>query len=281
MTTTPILIDPGPSARGWHRIETFLRCPQLFAWKYRTGNSGSGGSGKSFLDDNKASLSLGSLVHVGLAHHYARLRETQNGRDPNAYYPPVDAIHELSLRKDAPAELEARAKEVVDAHIGFYAAEDKRIKVLHVEEVFEATFEGHHYTARVDLVWESAGKVYLIDHKTAGRIEARTARAYATTGQLLAYRWLGTAYGDRFGGVLLNLMQVGDKIKFERPTLEPTPNLVAKFPKLVAYAEAQIAYLDAQELAPNEWPGIPTEHTCFTKYGPCPAREICRWGRAV
>ncbi len=282
MTTTPILIDPGPSARGWHRAETFLRCPQLFAWKYRAGKGGNGTpSGKSPLDDNRSALSLGSLIHVGLAHYYARLRERQHGRDPEAYYTPTEAIRELGIRKGSTPEIEEEARLTVDAYLSHYALEEHRIKVLHVEEVFEATFEGHPYTARVDLVWEQAGKVYLIDHKSTQRIEARTVRAYSTSGQLIAYRWLGTAYGDRFGGVILNLIQAGKTPRFERPALEPTPNLMLKFPKLIDYAEKQIAALDAQDLDPNDWPAIPTEHTCFTRYGACPARELCRWGRAI
>lgn len=273
MTQTDlILIDPGPSARGWHRLETFLRCPQLFAWKYRTEGTGVGG--------DRAALSLGSLIHVGLAHYYVRLRCLAQGTDPDAYYRPSEAIHELALRKNATVEIEEKAKKVVAAYIAHYAAEEGRVKVLHVEEVFEAEFEGNFYTARVDLVLEIGGKVYLVDHKSTQRIESRTSRAYSTSGQLLAYRWLGTAYGDRFGGVMLNLIQAGDPIKFERPMLEPAPALIAKFPKLVDYAEKQIAALDAQNLPPSEWPAIPTEHTCFTRYGACDARELCRWGRS-
>jgi hypothetical protein len=79
---------------------------------------------------------------------------------------------------------------------------------------------------------------------------------------------------------MLNLIQAGDPIKFARPMLEPAPALINKFPKLVDYAEKQIAALDAQNLPPNEWPAIPTEHTCFTRYGACDARELCRWGRS-
>jgi hypothetical protein len=277
MTTDRILIDPGPSARGWHRAETFLRCPQLFAWKYRA-HAGIGG-GKSPLDEDRSALSLGSLIHVGLAHYYARLRERQNGRDADTYFTPSDAIHELGLRKGSTPELEEEARLVVDAYISHYAMEERHVRILHVEEVFEANFMGHPYTARVDLVFERAGKVYLVDHKSTQRIESRTVRSYSTSGQLIGYRWLGTAYGDRFGGVILNLLQAGKSPRFERPTLEPVPNLVAKFPALIDYAEKQIGALDAQDLHPSEWPAVPTEHTCFTRYGACPARERCRWGR--
>jgi len=281
MTTDRILIDPGPSARGWHRVETFLRCPQLFAWKYRAGGSGSGGGGGSPLNDGSAATSLGSLIHVGLAHYYARLREKQNGRDPEVYFTPDDAVRELGARKNATREAEEQAIKVVGAYIARFYNEENRIRVLHVEEVFEANFEGHYYTARVDLVWEQNDKVYLIDHKSTQRIEARTVRAYSTSGQLLGYRWLGTAYGDRFGGVILNLLQAGDPLKFERPMMEPAPNLIAKFPKTIDYAEKSIALLDGMDLQPNEWPANPSEHTCFTRYGACPARELCRWGRST
>ena len=99
---TQILLDTGPSPFGWHRYETFLRCPQLYAWTYHAKEPG---------EDGRA-LAMGSLVHVGLAHHYARMRETQQGRDATAYYDPVDVLctymgrckHDRLIKSRAPSD---------------------------------------------------------------------------------------------------------------------------------------------------------------------------------
>src|SRR5690348_7528301 len=95
MTNTPgkILINTGPSERGWHRLESYLRCPQLYAWGY-----GRGGrveeQGAAFADRFPASNPLvrGSIGHAGLAHVYARLKAVQEGRDPDDYYLPTKAM---------------------------------------------------------------------------------------------------------------------------------------------------------------------------------------------
>lgn len=84
----PLLIDAGPSRRGWSRLGTYLRCPQLFAFKYRAGireeNGGVGGdtAGTTSLGGgDKDALVKGSLMHVALAHRYAELMV---GADVNA-----------------------------------------------------------------------------------------------------------------------------------------------------------------------------------------------------
>lgn len=71
------LINAGPSERGWHRIESVMRCPRLYAWEH------------SGLIERQISepLARGSLIHVGLAHHYQRMKENQLGEILNSGTP--------------------------------------------------------------------------------------------------------------------------------------------------------------------------------------------------
>lgn len=268
---TQILLDTGPSPFGWHRYETFLRCPQLYAWTYHAKESG---------EDGRA-LAMGSLVHVGLAHHYARMRESQQGRDPAAYYDPLEAVRALTAKNSgSPVYRECApiAQDVVASYVARYGNE--RVKVMHVEEVFTLNFGGAALTMRVDLVWEgSDGKVYFVDHKTSGRVTTSHPRWYAMSGQFLAYRWAGRlAFGERFGGAICNLIQVDPKdISFSRPQLAPVPGQLRKFPAAVAELWDRLQRVEAQGLPPSEWPAHPSEHTCWTRYGACPAYSRCEW----
>jgi hypothetical protein len=270
MHPDPILLDTGPSPFGWHRYENFLRCPQLYAWNHKTNERSTG-----------RALALGSLIHVGLAHHYARLRETQHGRDPDAYYGPVEAVRALAARNpDDPfyRECSPIAQDVVPAYVARYSGE--RVKILHVEEVFSLDFNGAPLTMRVDLVWEgSDGRVYFVDHKTTGRVTTSHPRWYAMSGQFLAYRWAGRlAFGERFGGAICNLIQSDPRdISFSRPTLAPVPGQLRKFPSTIHELWTRLQAIEARNLAPSEWPAHPSEHTCWTRYGACPAYSRCEW----
>ena len=289
--TDPRLLFTGPSPFGWHRYESFLRCPSQYGWSYGANPlplydaTGALVAADQKRDRNDARpLVLGTLVHLGLAHHYAhakaRLAETSTD-----LYEPMEAMTRLAASEvsEAPppgaatwSECAEVACEVVAKYIARYVSE--RIKPLHVEEVFVLDVEGAPITMRVDLVAEdSGGRVYFIDHKTTGRITANHARFYGISGQFLAYTYAGRlTYGDRFAGVMLNLLQCGDTIKFERPQMPPAPGLLNAFPATVKRAWGQI-----QELAgtdPAAWPKHPTEHTCWTRYGPCKHLESCRLG---
>ena len=98
-------------------------------------------------------------------------------------------------------------------------------------------------------------------------------------GQFLNYRWIGAmAYGERFGGVVLNMVQTGDAFKFERPSLEPAPAMFTRFPRVIEDAERRIAELEDEGRLPGEWPASPAELVCQTRYGECPYANACRWG---
>ena len=89
--TTKLLIDAGKSRRGWSRIGTYFKCPQLFAYQNR-------------LDLQlipASALTRGSMGHVMQAHQHAIWGAQQGGclvgdegylSDPDMFLSPEDAV---------------------------------------------------------------------------------------------------------------------------------------------------------------------------------------------
>ena len=284
----PRILFTGPSPRGWHRLQTVLECPQKFAWEYRWEKDGyddqyrvMAASYRQKEEEDKPGLNRGTLLHLGLAHYYARLRETQNGRDPELYLPPDAAIRLFCEAQGGPYPQHCDGIiECVEGYINKYGSSD-RFKILHVEEMFEANIGGYSFTGRLDLVVEdSRGRVWAFDHKGTGRIESKHREYYSVSGQLLGYRWLAQGvYGERFAGLRVNLIQHGNNDwKYERPQLLQAPALLKQFPQTVVDAEQRILELEAQERPYDQWPKAMNEMTCFGRYGACKHIEKCKWG---
>ena len=272
-----LLLFTGPSSRGWHRIQTFLECPQRYAYEYE-GRRTTGAAAKDDSDD-AVPLVRGSLLHLGLAQHYSQMREYQQGRDPARFYDPAEAIEILADAKGGLWKSEApEILRCVEAYQQYWAHED--FKVLHVEELFQSEFHGYPFTGRLDLVVEDRqGKVWIIDHKGTSFLSDKHRQFYSMSGQMHAYRWLAAAtYGDRIAGVRVNLVQHTKVFKFQRVDTEPAPHLFKRFPEIVKYAEQEIERLKGLNLPVNEWPMAATELTCFHRYGKCKFAERCKWG---
>lgn len=270
-----ILINTGPSARGWHRLESHLRCPTLYSWGY--GQTATNPDAAARFPPT-APLVRGSIGHAGLAHLYAMQREIVAGRDPSTYYSPLEAMR---LVADTFGELGAAqlpvAARVVAAYAERYATE--RLTIVAIEEPIETSFLGWRYTARADLIWEDhAGKVWIVDHKIVSKIESKVISRYTMSGQVLGLIHLGARiYGTRFGGVRLNLLGV-NPISFSRVSPDAAPWLLERFPEIVKHAEEGIAQTERLIELGKTVPAAPSEHTCFGSYGPCPAYDLCRWG---
>jgi hypothetical protein len=276
--TTPYLVRGGPSPAGASRLEAFGRCPRLFAFKYRMGLYRSGSTAQG----------VGTLIHAALAQHYARIGASQPGGIT------VDDRHftdagDLATWQDAieageaDADSKRRASDAIAAYLDHYRRD--AFRVLHVEGLYSATIAdpergtSYPFTARVDLVTEGTdGKVYLWDHKSTVRIEGKHATAYSMSLQITGHRWLAQqAYGARFGGYVLNMIQT-TTARFERPAILAAPALVRAFPATVIERERRIADLNATE--PHDYPGAQSELICVHRYGTCEAIERCCWGGA-
>lgn len=98
--TTQTLINASKSKRGWSYYSNYFRCQRLHAFKHEA---------QLEFPSNPAQV-LGSMVHVGLAHFFARTGTRQpnglvwNGgrvKDPDFFFAPIDAICEYARLFDA------------------------------------------------------------------------------------------------------------------------------------------------------------------------------------
>ncbi len=261
-----ILINTGPSPKSMHQIESVATCPQLYAWKYASGPAGERAGHDA--------LVKGSLLHSGAAHHYIRLQRPDLAE---RFYSPVEAIDRVAAVFGAIGERwRPVIQEALRGYLANYTVE--RFTVVGVETLVEANIGPYVRTMRWDLVVEDmAGKVWLYDHKTTGRIENRTMARFTLSLQALALQYLGRLmYGERFGGVRINLVSVNPPGHFLRASPEPAPEALARFPRAVVDAEETIARYALRE--PDNYPRVYSEQVCVTPYGRCDGHDLCRWG---
>ena len=281
----PKYLNAGSSGEwGWHATELALRCPQLFAYHHRCKGAQMNG--------DRGALVRGSLVHQGLAHHYARRRSEQAGGDPAEWMDPVAAIircaEELEARgeKSKAGHYVESATNIVLDYLEHYRSE--ALEVLHVEDVFETTIGGHKFTQRLDMVGRrSDGKVYVYDHKTTGFYNAKIPERYTLSGQFLGMHNFGAqVFGSDFGGVIINVLACGaassptarGATTFTRVPPNPAPNAQRLFTISVLEARERVEKLDREGVDPWRWPKVLSEQVCITAYGKCEGFDLCRWG---
>ncbi len=266
-----ILLDAGPSERGWHHAQTMLRCPQLYAYRYLIEN----------MDvTRRPPLIKGSLVHIGLAHHYARLQAQQLRADPEQFFTPDEAIQLLAGRYgDHWGEWIELAQSAVAAYQRTYARE--RYRVLQIEEQLRCTIGGHVFTQRVDLVLQdrATGRVSYQDHKTTGRVTKKSVHRYTLSGQFLGLIQFGWAlHPNQFSGAQVNLVGLTTPHKFLRKHPDPAPHALACFPQAIVDAEEDIERLTVSGREAWFWPKRLNEQICNTIYGDCDGHDFCRFG---
>lgn len=282
------LLDTGPSERGWHYYERFLRCSMIYYWRRRDDAALAEATANGTVIVPKIALALarGTIGHVGLAHFYARQRAIQRGEDPSAILSPREA---MIARADSLGRIDLlpEVSETVRGYIEHYGYE--QAAVLGVERPVETLMMvGTHaarYTARIDLVWRDKLGAWIVDHKFVGRIEKKTIRRYTLSGQFLGLQVLGERLIPNFAGVVLNL--VGFDGGFYRQQLDPAPWMLDNFPALIVAADARMKVIEkrAQEIgvaavsALYAAHAVPSEMTCYTPYGECEYFERCRWGK--
>lgn len=281
-----ILLDTGPSTHSWRRLEDFLHCPQLFAYKHLLK-----------LDlGSREPLVRGSIGHAGLAHHYARLRAHQRGEDVERYYSPAEAMMRVADRLSADGKLLKLALAAVQSYAAAHTQELETLEILKVEEQVAATIRWPSHllaanparaeaalriTQRQDLVYRERAtrKIFICDHKFVGHIEAKTLGRYIPSGQFLLMQWFGHAmYGDAFGGAVVNVVSIEDPPAMRRESIGPAPNLLGRLPQILCDGEEQIQRLAAEGRDPMEYPAAISETACWTPYGRCDGWDLCRFG---
>lgn len=306
MSSEPDLINASRSKRGFSRVGNYFKCIRRGAFS------------TAYPEDRAKEppsdpLIRGSLLHMGLAHHYARLGARRNkggvhanGKlytDPDQLHPPATAV--MLLAEQEGPEWEARIEVVLLAlksYIQKYG-DDLAWEVVAVEHEYVMTLpetvtlrgpkgeeydnpypplslDRRLYTQRADLVIRdrASGMIWIPDHKSAYQLLSKTARQYILHGQFLGYAAIGKkVYKEKFAGVLLNRVKLSP-FDADRMPVEAAPAAVAGYVRNLVLMEQQIAMYEDRNLPPELWPGAFHEEVCFSKYGQCPFMARCQWG---
>ena len=277
----PELVNTGPSEFGWHKYDD-MKCPRFFALSH--------GAGLSTIP--ASALIRGSMAHVALGQHYARLRAQQCDADPDKYYHVREGLVAYGESLDTDEGRSTFTKyfgETMSMHAQYLAqfGTDPTWEILGVEKEERARVsdgaEQYLYTQGIDLVARINGKVYFIDHKTMARRTPRVIERYEVNGQFIGYQWLGKLrYGHEFGGVMINALQKPRKDgrwEFKRVHVRPAPGLVRDFKTFIILSQRRLARL-REEFGENwdTWPSSPHSGNCYHAYGPCPFLDRCRRG---
>lgn len=290
------VINAGKSERGYHRIGLASVCLRSYAFTYADKAQRAAGSANGVVESPTDSMPLirGSLLHLGLAHHYAHQSIRKHGRalvngteftDPADLLYPHEAIQIEAERNGhlwvghVPSILDC-----VSAYIRRWGNDDDW-DILGIEHEYRMRLpnvprEVSLYTQRADLVVRERAtkKVWIVDHKSAYMLNGKTAKQYVLHGQFLGYAAIGRKeYGAEFGGVLLNRIKINGN-EFDRRPTEPAPASVVGFVRNLVHVEKQI--MQYQGLPPEQWPGTLHETVCVSKYGECPFFNRCQWGPA-
>lgn len=297
------LVDGGSSPRGWHRLMSGLRCPQLLAYQSKL---------RLVLPESEV-LARGSLVHAGLAAYFRRLQAIQDGKSPEHFHGYEDAMRIVSYRADsrpvarqAPEgesarsyrhPLSARYEDIlpqclaaVKAFIDHAPRTTQRI--IAVERVLQVTVPSGDpnvpsqlYTQRADLVSVDAdGFVVITDHKTRGKKDKRQERAYARSGQFQGYHLFGRSFfGARWGGCYIQFVTMGDKkTTFERVAPPVYPWRIEGFVDTIRHGERIEHELSQRNLDPWRYPKVGIDNGCCEhRYGACEAAVYCDYGPAA
>jgi hypothetical protein len=267
-----ILIEGGRSPFGWSRISDFFRCERLYRIRSKAPDT----------EVHDGPLARGSVGHCGLAHLYARIREEQHGRDPDAYYTPAEAMELYVTKHVVAASAWEPAVRAVLSH------QPVAGRVLHVEEVFGAqvrygpenideagcpTQQQRRITARFDLVVERDGQTLIVDHKIVFKHGTDTADRYSLSGQFLLGRLIGQKTWRNFGGVVINALAAIPPFRGAQYKLEAAPGALATFPAALRTA---LERLDNCERT-GVWLSAFHEQVCLSNYGRCSEFEKCLW----
>jgi hypothetical protein len=275
----------GPSPRGWHRLQQAAECLQKYAWTYEAPKQEGGGL-------KSPALAKGSLIHLALAQHYAKMRAAQKNPvkqlgdldddSPESWCDPEEAV-QLIAKLEGTEEHVDTVLQTYRTYCRAYPFEDEvqSMRILDVEGLMSTKIAGKYLlTGRLDLSYEDlGGRVFVMDHKSTSKLTSAHKQYYSVSGQLLGYSHMAREkYGDRFAGLKVNLIQHGDNPRFERITLPRSPNLESKFERIVVDIEESIERMQASGRDFDDWPKAINELTCVHRYGACSFIDQCRHG---
>lgn len=265
------LIVSTQSPMGWSKIGTMLMCPRKYALQYL---------GQPHKNEEKKSpnpaLVKGILIHLALAHYYESKKPQHN---PNDVYTFDEAMYKKCEQIPEWYPYLSVSHETVVQYIFNYCRknEDSKMKVLDVEKLIKTKIGEQTITGRVDLIAEDLdGKVWFVDHKTTNKIEEQK-QYYSASGQMIGYQYIGKEmYGDKFGGMLLNLIKLADDQEdaiFVRYRIEASQSMLEGWKVSVKHSLSLMDSLKGKDI--SEYPMAMHELICQHRYGPCRFIEKC------
>lgn len=278
--TDPLILWTGPSARGVHRLDLFMKCPRRFALSYPQESTVVGAP--TLARDGTDATNIGTLIHLWLAHYYKRKQLRDEGKDPEVYYPPEEAV-----RIYASAAQQERYLRVVNATMRAYEDfyRNDYFTVAEVEEEHRIYINNKWLlTGRMDLVVQDGRGYYWIwDHKSTQRHGSQLVKKYSVSLQFLAYQLMGREkYGPKFAGMRANFIQYGDSLadlKFVRENVSTVPARYEALRRAVDWIETQIEALRHESDGRLDvWPALGGGDSCYSYGRPCPALSLCDWG---
>ena len=257
-------INTGRSKFGFSRFQTFAQCPRKYAYDYI--------SKEKVVYPFSKSLEKGSMVHVGLAHHYGNLKEN------NAYIEPIQSIEkysdELNGFVDEIEECKNKSIEAVEQYIENYIEDD--FEILHIEKEFEYNVApARRLTQRVDLIYRDkrTNEIVFCDHKTTSRYSENIKDNYRMSGQFIGYHYIAKQFfGIENPKILLNVIVLTKQVRFYRHFLQLSTHAINNYPKMICHI---FNLMDNYSENVEEYPMIITEFSCNGKYGRCPHFDKC------
>lgn len=283
----PLVIHTGPSRRGWHRLQQAAECLQRYAWSYENGP-------KEDISD-KPPLALGSLIHLALAQHYARMKEEQEGRNPNAYMDPIEAVRLMAQVKKH-KQYVSNVIQTYEEYARHYWQDINNRRIVAVEVLYEGTLDPtpeedlagevpYLLTGRLDLMFEDlGGRLIACDHKSTSRLTKSHKDYFGVSGQMLGYAHIVRQKHPDLASFEINLIQHAGqgRTKFERLFLPRRPELERQFVARGRDIEKAIERMQAETAAgkrgTHEWPKAMSELACFHRYGACDHITKCQYG---
>ena len=254
------------------------------------------------------SKSLGTLIHKCLACHYG-LGNWELGLEANApdTGPSIYSAHKLmqfafcpqawafrwklglELRSADSGDLQVEARQTMLDYLEAYRRIDTFLQPVAVEHEIIGQIGTAPVSVRIDLVASYHDRLVILDHKTAANVPSRL-RGIQTESALAIQEiifkqslsdplWQGMPYG----GLYLNLIETSKKPnfneRFQRKEIVFDPGFISSLPTTLSYVKDLI---DANaDRNPWHYPRVGMfAANCMTKYGICPYRALCLYGRS-
>jgi hypothetical protein len=216
------VVDAGASPAGSTYWKTMRRCPREHALRHVAGLRRSSGASEA--------LTVGWLFHLALEAYYRSLLTDADGvSDEGAAWAAIKKLEGEGGYEETYPEVER----LLAGYFETYRRQDAW-RVVAVEETLASVDDGLHYSARLDLVIEEAGRLWIVEHKTARAITPDLLSGYQMDMQIMGQVWLFGRCVDLsvyppLAGVKINIATKTKVPKYERVEVYPSRQHLAAF----------------------------------------------------